>query len=215
MVASLIPASALASFPAARRRRKNNAGPKGLVNTSQRKSEIDAIAMSSSTAGSRTTVRMQGYSSTSAPSARSSRQSVPFRSAGRVTITRLPLSGRLSNQSKRSDSAQTLPTTIMAGLLIFASCAACGSSASVEMILRWLGSVPLSTTAAGISSSMPARSNPLQISGSVDTPMRNTRVPPVRRSASKSIFSSASAFAWPAMICSDEQKSRCVTGMPA
>ena len=85
----------------------------------------------------------------------------------------------------------------------------------MAITFRCLGSVPRSMTAAGISAAIPAASRPLQIMGRAVTPMRNTSVPPVRRRASKSIFSSVPALAWPVMMCTEEQKSRWVTGIPA
>ena len=104
---------------------------------------------------------------------------------------------------------------MMAGLSIRAAWAAWGSSPRVETSFRCLGVVPRSTTAAGMAGSIPAFKSPSQIIGRAVTPIRNTRVPRVRQRASKSIFNSAPALAWPVMICSDEQKSRWVTGMPA
>ena len=130
---------------------------------------------------------MQGYSVTSAPSSRSCPARLPLRSAGRVITTRFPFRGRRSNQSKRSDRPQTLPTTMMAGLLMQALRAASGSFSRVETTFRWLGRVPRSTTAAGMDGSIPASSSPRQIIGREVTPIRKTSVPPVRRSASKSM----------------------------
>ena len=88
---------------------------------------------------------------------------------------------------------------------MFASSAARGSFSSVDTTFRCRGRVPRSMTAAGIFPSMPASNRPLQIIGSAVTPMRNTSVPFVRRRASKSIFSSAPALAWPVMIWTEEQ----------
>ena len=158
---------------------------------------------------------MQGYSVTAAPRARSFSERAPMRSLGRVTTISLPFKGKASNQSNFSESVQTLPTTMMAGLSILASAAAWGSAPRVEMRLRWRGVVPRSMTAAGISASMPASKSPWQMAGSAVTPMRKTKVPPVRFKASKSMVSLAPALAWPVMIWRDEQKSRWVTGMPA
>ena len=59
--------------------------------------------------------------------------------------------------------------------------------------------------AAGISAAMPESSSPLQIMGRAVTPIRNTSVPPVRHSASKSMRSGAPAWAWPVMMWTLEQ----------
>ena len=148
---------------------------------------------------------MQGNAVTFAPRALSFPQREPLRSAGRVTITSRPFRGRLSNQSKLSDRLHTLPTTMMAGLTMFASSAARGSFSSVDTTFRCRGRVPLSITAAGVSGDIPAACNPWQISGRVLTPMRNTSVPPARHSASKSMHSGTPARAWPVMMWTEEQ----------
>ena len=103
----------------------------------------------------------------------------------------------------------------MAGLFTPAAFASWGSFSNEEISFRWPGQVPFSMTAAGISGAIPASSSPRQILGRLLTLIRNTRVPPVRRRASKSMCSSAPARAWPVMMWTEEQKSRWVTGMPA
>ena len=160
------------------------------------------------------TVAMQGYSHTSAPSARRRADRVPARSRGRVTTTRFPLRGRWSNQSNWSARAHTPPTTMTAGLWTAAASAARGSSARDALTRRWAGVVPRSTTAAGVSGAIPASSSPAQMVGRADTPMRKTRVPPVRTRASKSMASSFPARWCPVTMCREEQQSRWVTGMP-
>ena len=172
------------------------------------------MAVSSSGQGSRGTVEMQGYSHTSAPSERRRPDRVPARSFGRVTTTVLPFRGRRSNQSNCSARAHTCPTTMTAGLFTPASAARRGRSARVALVRRWAGVVPLSTVAAGVSGAMPASSRPRQMAGRADTPMRNTRVPPVRTRASKSMSSSLPERWWPVTMWREEQQSRWVTGMP-
>jgi len=86
---------------------------------------------------------------------------------------------------------------------------------SVETNLRWLGRVPFSMTAQSMSPGIPAASRPAAISPQVATDMRNTKVPFRRTSASKSSPSAPFSRRWPVMKCTEAQKSRCVTGMPA
>ena len=159
-------------------------------------------------------VRMQGYSKTSAPRSRSRRASVPVRSLGRVTTTRRPFRGRASNQSNSSARAHTGPKMLTAGLSTRPSSARPARVDRVPLSRRWAGVVPRSTRAAGVSGSMPAARSPAQSSGRLATPIRKTRVPPVRTRASKSMSRAFPALAWPVTMWREEVKSRWVTGMP-
>ena len=143
------------------------------------------------------TVSMQGYSSTSAPKVRKRSDRVPARSLGRVTTIFFPLRGSASNQSKDSARAHTGPTMLTAGLSTPLALAVSGSAATVALNRRWPGVVPRSTMAAGVAGSMPAPTSPAQMSGRLETPMRKTRVPLVRTSASKSMSRALPARAWP------------------
>ena len=102
---------------------------------------------------------------------------------GRVTITRLPPSGRFSAQENRSANAQTSPTTMTAGVPTSASRAFWGRVSTVPEIRRWRAVVPRSKTAAGVAGSIPPPSSPAQSSSSAATPIKKTSVPPKRTSA--------------------------------
>ena len=133
------------------------------------------------------TVRMAGSSTTSAPLSRSMSDSVETSSRGRVTSTRTPARGRFSAQPKLSARAHTLPTTMIAGVCMTLCAHTRSSVPTVALTRRCLDVVPRSSTAAGISGSMPAASRPFIRSGSAAMPIRNTSVPLVRTSASKSM----------------------------
>ena len=175
---------------------------------------IRSIARAMSGQGTMGTVSMQGYSTTSAPRSRSRPARVPARSLGRVTTTRLPFRGSLSNQSNRSPRAHTLPKTLMAGAPTRSAAAFSARVAAVASTRRCMGVVPCSTMDAGVSGSIPAATSPAQMALRLVTPMRNTRVPPVRTRASKSMSRGFPSRAWPVMMWSEEVKSRWVTGMP-
>ena len=158
---------------------------------------------------------MQGAAMTSAPSARRPFTRLSFRSSGRVTASVFPWSSSAVHQSSVSLSAQTCPTTISAGLRTPAFRTASASAPTVETTLRCVPRAPFSMTAAGMSSGSPAAARPSVTCRSAVSPMRNTSVPPVRTSASKSIASGLPTRACAVTMCTDEQKSRCVTGIPA
>ena len=157
---------------------------------------------------------MAGSSSTSAPCLRSFKAMADTNSLGLVTSTLQPARGSFSYQANSSAREQTRPTTMMAGVPMPARAA---SSSRVEMVATtrlWPAVVPCCRMAAGISGSMPALLSPARMSGIAVTPMRKTRVPSVRTRASKSMFSSSPARLCPVIMCTEEQKSRCVTGIP-
>ena len=105
---------------------------------------------------------------------------------------------------------------MMSAGLFSAAARTCGArSETVATTLRWLPRVPFSMTAAGMSGAMCAESRPSMTCSSAVRPMRNTSVPPAFTRLSKSIWSGLPARACAVMMCTDEQKSRCVTGMPA
>ena len=152
---------------------------------------------------------------TFAPCSRRRAASVPARSRGRVTTTVLPCRGKGVNQSSLSLKVHTLPTMMSAGLFSPAARTCGARSETVATTLRWLPRVPFSITAAGMSGAMCAESRPSMTCSSAVRPMRNTSVPPAFTRLSKSIWSGLPARACAVMMCTDEQKSRCVTGMPA
>ena len=61
--------------------------------------------------------------------------------------------------------------TVTEGGVISASFAACAMPSSVELTVRWPGSVPRSTTAAGSDGSRPAEISDSAIRGRALTPM--------------------------------------------
>ena len=150
-------------------------------------------------------IRMAGSSTTSAPSRRNRSDSPDTRCRGRITMARTPNRGRSSCQWKRSASPQTLPTTMMAGVLTLALSASVSSVARVPSTRRCPAVQPFSSTAAGVSDGMPAFISPDTMSDSAATPIRNTSVPPVRASASKSMSSASPARRWPVTTWTLEQ----------
>ncbi|SCI51488.1 Uncharacterised protein [uncultured Butyricicoccus sp.] len=213
IAASFIPYSARRSRPSARSACTAACTPAGLVNTAQ--SWRWSSASASGRVSVRSTVSMHGASVTSAPSARRRAASVPARPRGRVTTTVFPCSGRDVNQSSVSLRPHTLPTTMSAGLRSPAARTRSAKPAIVATTLRWVPRAPFSITAAGISGAMPAVSRPSVTCSSADSPMRKTSVPSSRTRLAKSILSALPARACAVTICTDEQQSRCVTGMPA
>ena len=126
----------------------------------------------------------------------------------------MPDNGNFSYQAKRSARAHTFPTTMMAGVSIPCRSTSCFSVDNVATTRFCPAVVPCCSTAAGISGSIPAPRSPLQISSSAVMPIKNTSVPPVRFNASKSQVNTCPALLCPVIICSEEQKSLCVTGIP-
>ena len=108
-------------------------------------------------------------------------------SFGLVSRTFTPARGRFSYQAKSSARAQTFPTTMMAGVWTVWAAQTASSVPRVATIRCWAAVVPRSSTAAGMSGSIPAARRPPQISPRAAMPMRNTSVPFVRTRASKSI----------------------------
>ena len=157
---------------------------------------------------------MDGSSSTSAPFSRRRAAVLEIFSFGRVTRIFQPARGNFSYQAKSSARVQTFPTTIMAGVWIFAWSAAAFRVPTVATTRFWPAVVPLDKTAAGISGSIPAFIRPLQISSMAVIPIRKTRVPFVCTSGSKSMSYSIPLRLCPVITWTEEQKSRCVTGIP-
>ena len=149
-------------------------------------------------------VSMQGYSHTSAPRERSFSERAPARSRGRVTRIRWPRRGRRSNQHSRGARAQTSPTTMTAGLRMPMAAERSGRVRNVASHRRWALVVPFSTAAAGVSGAMPAWSSPSARAGRAATPMRKTRVPPLRTRASKSMMRGLPERWWPVMMWTEE-----------
>ena len=171
-------------------------------------------ACQSSVCSSSATVLTDGSSNTSAPLLRRSSAVRELRPFGLVTSTFHPARESFSYHPKSAASLHTLPTTIIAGVSI-----PCLSTSSfrVETVATtrfWSAVVPFWRTAAGISGSIPASRSPWQISASAAIPIRKTSVPFVSVSALKSMSYFFPALRCPVMICTDEQKSRCVTGIP-
>ena len=143
-----------------------------------------AIFRSSAGFGSIGTVSMAGISRTSAPALRRRTAISEMSSFGLVSRIFLPARGRFSAQAKESASRQTSPTTIMAGAWICAPAASCSSVETVARTRFCRAVVPLSSTAAGRSGSIPAKSSPFIMAGRFERPIRKINVPCVRTRAS-------------------------------
>ena len=117
-------------------------------------------------------MRIAGASTTSAPSARSRDARSLAWGRARVTATVTPPSGRPSpSQSSSACSAATGPTTVIDGGWIAAAVAASAIVARVASTVRWPGSVPCWTTAAGSSGDRPAATSCSAMRPSRRTPM--------------------------------------------
>ena len=152
---------------------------------------------------------------TSAPKSRSFLEKEEISWRGLVTMMRLCPKGRFSAHANCSARVQTVPTTMIAGVWIFACFAFSGSVFKSATIRLWWAVVPCSKIAAGVSVDFPACTKPLQILSRALTPMRNTSVPSSWDKAVKSKASFSSAFLCPVMIWTEEAKLRWVTGIPA
>ena len=112
-------------------------------------------------------------------------------------------------------SAATGPTTITAG----ESRSTAARPASVVRTTRWAAVVARAMTAAGVSGDRPPAMSASAIAARVDMPMRITRVPPARASASQSGAPAPSPPSAPptrpVTTVTDEATPRWVTGMPA
>ena len=178
MAASFTPPRARASRPSPRRQFQKTSTPVGLVKASHWYRRMFRSASSIAGQGAMGSVAMQGSSHTPAPRSRSRSDKVPARPLGRVTSTRFPWRGRRANQHSSGPRAHTPPTISSAGLWMPISAIFRGRVSSVASQRRWLGRVPFSTMAAGVSGAMPAPSSPSAIFGAADTLIRNTSVPP-------------------------------------
>ncbi len=185
-------------------RSKNASTPFADVNTNH------AYRARSGTSKSTGAIAIAGSSTTSAPSSSSSLRSSLACSRARVTTIVRPNSGRCSNHEKSNRA--TSPTTIADG----DSTPAVAMVPSVARVVRCSGRVPQRTAATGVSGARPPRTNASAMSAIRPAPMRITRVPPARASASQSV--SVVPFAgssWPVTIVTLVDAPRCVTGMPA
>ena len=129
-----------------------------------------------------------------------------------MTTTRVPNSGRRSNQAR--STAATSPTTITDGVrerlrrpIV----------ASVARTVSCSGRVPHRTAATGVSGASPPATSSSAIRPIRATPMRITMVPPTRATASQSTepSSPAAGSSWPVTTVNDVDEWRSVTGMPA
>ena len=101
-------------------------------------------------------MRIAGASSTSAPSSERIADSSEACSRVRVTRTRTPDSGRVSQPPSTSRSDTTSPTTVIAGGRIFARAAADAIRDSGAVTVRIVGSVASWITAVGVDAGLPA-----------------------------------------------------------
>ena len=153
---------------------------------------------------------MAGSSSTSAPRFSSRVRSSLACSRARVTTTERPNSGRASNHDR--SSAATSPTTIALGACTPAS----ATVASVARTVCWSGRVPLRTAATGVSGARPPSIRRWAITARRPAPMRITRVPPTRASASQSTsVRSLAGSSCPVTTVKWVETPRWVTGIPA
>ena len=116
-------------------------------------------------------MRITGACTTSAPSSRSRRASPLVWARARVTATVRPLSGSGARHASSVASPATAPTTVIEGARISCACARSAIVASVPVTVRWWGSVPRSTIAAGSEGGRPAAIREAAMWGSWRTPM--------------------------------------------
>ncbi len=116
-------------------------------------------------------MRIAGASTTRAPSPASERARPLACARALVTATLRPDNGRGESHPSSPASEATCPTTVTDGGFTSASLTAAAIVPSVPVIVRWPGSVPASTTAAGSSAGLPACTSAAAISGSARTPM--------------------------------------------
>ena len=161
-------------------------------------------------------MRMVGISTTCAPRLSSSLVSAPAWTRDLVTRTRLPKSGRLSNQRRSSLSAATSPKTATTGGPRPRARPFSITSARVPATVRWRGPVPHSTRAAGVWPGSPSSLSLATTDSRERHPISTTSVPLVRARADQSTsVPGLSGDSEPVTKVTDEATSRWVTGMPA
>ena len=134
----------------------------------------------------------------------------------RVTSTRFPNKGCVSNQLSCSRNRTTSPTTTTVGGRISAAFARSTMSRNVPTTVCCLAYVPHRTSATGVSTAFPSSTNLDTIMGKFLTPIKNTRVPSAaaKRGHSNTV-SSLFGSSCPVIKATVEARVRCVTGMPA
>ena len=158
-----------------------------LANTSASYASRQASAASAGAGSGGSSSLSIGCTTASAPTARRAATISSACWRGRVTSTRVPNSGRCSNQASFSRRLTTSPTTTTAGASSPAARTRTTSSLSGASTTRWLGSVPFMTTAAGVSGERPPASNRATIASRLRMPMRITRVSTAVPSASQRV----------------------------
>ncbi len=159
-------------------------------------------------------IAIVGASTGSAPSARSRSESALAWWRVRGTSTRLPESGRVSNQASSSRSAATSPITVTAGGATPTAFSAMFASVPVTTSCR--GVVPQRTSATGVDAGLPCATRAPAIAPRRPTPMSSTSVPGNRASASRSTCASGlSGSSCPVTTANAGARPRCVTGIPA
>ena len=158
---------------------------------------------------------MTGSSTGTAPRDASSALSADACCRVRVTSTRLPKSGLVSNQRICSRIAATGPTIVTAGGRSPASCTRSTTVVRSADTDRCCGVEPHSTTHTGVSGGLPADTSAPTIEGSVSTPISTTSVS-TRAIASQSTPDAArEGSSLPVTTAKLAAILRCVTGMPA
>ena len=137
IAATLVSRRARASSDSAVSRSNTASTALALVNTAQRYREKSRTASSSSAVSSSGRTSMVGASTASAPSSDSSSASALAWVLERVTNTRLPNSGRESNQLSLSRRRTTSPMTTATGGAMSDARALSTMSASVPTTVRW------------------------------------------------------------------------------
>src|SRR2546421_5109429 len=121
--------------------------------------------------------------------------------------------GSRSNQRIRSLNRTTSPTTTTLGAPSPAASVRPGSSESCAVTTRCRGSVPFSTTAAGVLGSHPPARSSFTMTGSAADPIRTTIVS--AEAASPRQFTALPWAVWPVTMATEEAYRRSVTGIPA
>ncbi len=186
------------------------------VNTIHRHAATDAAADRSATPPSDgATWRVSGSSTVDAPVRSSASTRPTARVPARVTTMVRPVSARPPTAAGDScANPATGPTTMTAG----DSRSTAARPLSVVCTTCWAAVVARATTAAGVSGARPPAISASAMAARVDMPMRITRVPPARASASQSGAPASAPGApptRPVTTVTDEATPRWVTGMPA
>ena len=159
---------------------------------------------------------MVGMTTGSAPYLFNTLTSSPACSCALVTRTRHPKRGFFSNQLSLSLSATTSPTTVTTGGFISFCFTRSHIFIRVPVTVICFVSVPHLMTATGVDGDQPFSRSLSTMNERFFHPMTNTRVPRPTESLSQAIFGlSLSGASCPVIMVTEDERSLCVSGMPA